>query len=43
MQHDPVTVERLRELISWTPPTTVEEGIRRTIQLTAELQARSDG
>lgn len=43
MQHDPVTVERLRELISWTPPTTVEEGIRRTIQLTAKLRARADG
>jgi nucleoside-diphosphate-sugar epimerase len=42
MQHDPVTVERLRELISWTPPTTVEEGIRRTVQLTAELGARTE-
>jgi nucleoside-diphosphate-sugar epimerase len=26
-----VTVERLRQLISWTPPTEVEEGIKNTI------------
>jgi nucleoside-diphosphate-sugar epimerase len=31
MEHATVTVERLRQLISWTPPTEVEEGIKNTI------------
>ena len=43
MHHDPVTVARLRELISWTPPTKIEDGIRRTIGLTAEAPPRNMG
>jgi nucleoside-diphosphate-sugar epimerase len=42
MRHDPVTILRLRELISWTPPTTIEDGIRRTIELTARSSRRKE-
>jgi nucleoside-diphosphate-sugar epimerase len=30
MQHDRVTIARLKQLISWSPPTAPAEGIRRT-------------
>ena len=30
MAHDPVSVKRLSELVGWTPPTTIEEGVRRS-------------
>lgn len=30
MQHDPVTVDRLRRLVEWAPQTEIAEGIRRT-------------
>jgi nucleoside-diphosphate-sugar epimerase len=31
MAHAPVSVARLKELLDWTPPTTVGEGLRRTL------------
>jgi UDP-glucose 4-epimerase len=31
MQHDPVTVDRLRRMIAWTPPTEIAEGIQQTV------------
>jgi nucleoside-diphosphate-sugar epimerase len=43
MRHDPVTVARLKELVSWAPPSTIEDGIRRTIELTAEAPPRNTG
>lgn len=30
MSHDPVSIRRLRELTSWAPSTSIEEGVRRT-------------
>lgn len=30
MQHDTVTVDRLRQVAGWTPPTGIAEGIQRT-------------
>jgi nucleoside-diphosphate-sugar epimerase len=39
MQHDPVNIGRLAALTGWTPSTSIEEGIRRTVgfsQLSAE-------
>ncbi|HEU4630948.1 MAG TPA: NAD(P)-dependent oxidoreductase [Gemmatimonadaceae bacterium] len=36
MRHEPVSVARLRELVGWVPPTTVPDGIRRTIARAAE-------
>ena len=30
MQHDPVTIERLKELTGWFPPTNISEGIYKT-------------
>jgi nucleoside-diphosphate-sugar epimerase len=30
MQHDPVSVRRMRALIDWTPPTSIAEGVRAT-------------
>jgi nucleoside-diphosphate-sugar epimerase len=32
MEHDPVNVSRLAVLTGWTPPTSVEDGIRRTVR-----------
>ena len=37
MQHDPVTVDRLRRLIDWTPPTDIAEGIQRTVKQARRL------
>lgn len=31
MEHDPVSLYRLRDLTAWAPETSVEEGIRRTL------------
>lgn len=31
MKHSPVTIDRLRQLTSWRPPTTLEDGIRQTL------------
>ncbi|MDX2044274.1 MAG: NAD(P)-dependent oxidoreductase [Acidobacteriota bacterium] len=31
MQHDDVTVDRLRRITGWTPPTEIAEGIQQTI------------
>jgi nucleoside-diphosphate-sugar epimerase len=31
MQHDPVSVERLRALLGWVPSTSIADGVRRTI------------
>jgi UDP-glucose 4-epimerase len=30
MRHDPVSLERLRQVMGWAPHTSIEEGIRRT-------------
>lgn len=37
MQHDPATVDRLRRLIGWTPPTEIAEGIQRTAKQARRL------
>lgn len=31
MKHEPVTIERLRNLTRWKPPTTIAEGVRKTL------------
>lgn len=31
-EHLPITVDRLRELLSWSPPTSIAEGVRRTVE-----------
>jgi nucleoside-diphosphate-sugar epimerase len=35
MSHDPVSVHRLRALTGWTPATSIENGVRFTLQETA--------
>ena len=32
MEHDPVSLGRLRRLVSWVPSTSLREGIRRTLE-----------
>lgn len=32
MAHDPASVERLRALTGWTPATSIEEGVRKTVE-----------
>ena len=39
MKHAPVSIERLRELTSWVPATTVEEGIGQTVRFLQRLPA----
>ena len=39
MKHSPVSIERLRELTSWTPETTLEEGISQTVRFLQQLPA----
>jgi nucleoside-diphosphate-sugar epimerase len=39
MKHSPVSIERLRQLTSWIPTTTVEEGIGRTQRFLERLEA----
>ena len=39
MEHAPVSIERLRQLTSWVPATTVEEGIGRTVRFLQRLPA----
>jgi nucleoside-diphosphate-sugar epimerase len=36
MEHSEVTVERLRRLTGWTPPTGIAEGIRKTMDFQRE-------
>jgi nucleoside-diphosphate-sugar epimerase len=31
MDHDGVSVDRLQELVQWTPSTTIEQGVKKTI------------
>lgn len=31
MKHEPVTIGRLRNLTGWKPPTTIAEGVRKTL------------
>jgi nucleoside-diphosphate-sugar epimerase len=31
MQHDPVSIASLRALVDWTPTTSIEDGVRRTL------------
>jgi nucleoside-diphosphate-sugar epimerase len=33
MRHDPVNISRLRELTGWSPTTSIEEGVRRTLTM----------
>jgi nucleoside-diphosphate-sugar epimerase len=33
MEHDPVSLNRLRQLLAWVPPVPVTEGIRRTLEV----------
>ncbi len=35
MRHQPLTLQRLRRLTDWSPSTTIEEGIRRTMRIAA--------
>lgn len=35
MCHQPLTLQRLRRLTDWSPSTTIEEGIRRTMRIAA--------
>jgi UDP-glucose 4-epimerase len=39
MKHSPVSIERLRELTSWIPGTTVEEGIGQTLRFLQQHSA----
>lgn len=39
MKHAPVSIERLRQLTSWVPATTVEEGVGRTLRFLERLPA----
>ena len=41
MQHNPVTVDRLRRLIGWTPPTEIAEGVQRTMLFERATSAHS--
>jgi len=33
MAHDPVALERLRRLLAWTPPLTIAEGVRKSLEI----------
>ncbi|MCG3207758.1 MAG: dTDP-6-deoxy-L-talose 4-dehydrogenase (NAD(P)(+)) [Anaerolineae bacterium] len=39
MEHDPVTIARLRRLVGWAPPTPITAGIRRTVEFGVRLAA----
>lgn len=39
MKHAPVSIERLRQLTSWAPETTVEEGVGQTLRFLQRLPA----
>lgn len=46
MRHGPVTIERLRSLTEWKPPTTIVEGVRKTMafeQRSVTLRAAHHG
>ncbi len=32
MRHDPVNIARLRKLTGWSPATSIEDGVRRTVK-----------
>jgi nucleoside-diphosphate-sugar epimerase len=36
MQHEPVNVDRLRACTGWQPTTTVEEGVRSTLEFSSD-------
>ncbi len=38
MSHGPVSVEQLRNRLDWVPPTTIEQGIRRTLDYCSSLR-----
>src|SRR5437660_7684598 len=33
MEHEPVTLDRLRQLASWIPPTQIRDGVRKTLEI----------
>jgi nucleoside-diphosphate-sugar epimerase len=33
MEHDPISLERMRHLVEWTPPVTIAQGIRKTMEI----------
>jgi nucleoside-diphosphate-sugar epimerase len=37
MNHAPVTLERLRRLTSWVPPTTISDGIRNALEFHSKV------
>jgi len=41
MEHSPVTVERLKRLTGWTPPTSLAEGIRQTLAFVSRAVGES--
>lgn len=43
MKHDPVNIERLRNLTGWKPPTTIAEGVRKTLTFEQKSATRSVG
>lgn len=32
MEHDPVSIERLQQVVGWIPPTSIAEGVRKTME-----------
>jgi nucleoside-diphosphate-sugar epimerase len=38
MQHDAISIERLRGLTGWTPSTKIEAGIRKTLLLDGAME-----
>lgn len=38
MQHDPITIDRLRRLVGWAPATEIAEGIQRTNSFVNDLR-----
>lgn len=40
MNHDPVAVERIRRLTSWTPPTNISSGIRHALAFESEITSQ---
>jgi nucleoside-diphosphate-sugar epimerase len=33
MEHAPVAINRLKTLLGWLPPTTIAEGVRKTLEI----------
>jgi hypothetical protein len=40
MKHLPVSIVRLVKLVSWRPPTTLEDGIRKTWLFEKDIQSQ---